>query len=499
MTSEQAPHDGAFPIPTQIYASEEYLPPPQSPEQAKVRARLWQLGGELAEKSGQSRRRFFQSAAGMAASYFVMNEVYGQVFDATLAEAAEPGVAEARAKALGRQLVFDAHTHYVRSDPGEALADGDRVGGFLWQRQATARFGWNKDMAGKPQTIDDLKFRNFVKEIFFDSDTRVALLTNAPSDDPADWLLPQPEVFATRDAVNARAGSKRLLSHFTITPGQPGWLDDVDRAIELYKPDAWKGYTIGDVILAHGGKHPWALDDEKLMYPFYEKMARAGIRTLCVHKGLFPLAAEARLPHLARYASVADVGRAARDWPGLNFAIYHSGYRHLGGPPGDGMQEWERTGRLSWLTDLAEVPERYGVRNVYGDLGAIFAWTVIAQPQLAAAMMGTLVRGLGADRVVWGTDSIWTGSPQWQIEALRRLEIPEEMRRKHGFRPLGPADGAVKNAIFAKNGLALFGQDVDVAALDRDRLAAEKAAYLAGGPDRSHKRYGRAWEDGRQA
>ena len=36
---------------------------------------------------------------------------------------------------------------------------------------------------------------------------------------------------------------------------------------------------------------------------------------------------------------------------------------------------------------------------------------------------------LGADHGVWGTDAVWTGSPQWQIEALRRLEIPEDMRR----------------------------------------------------------------------
>ena len=53
--------------------------------------------------------------------------------------------------------------------------------------------------------------------------------------------------------------------------------------------------------------------------------------------------------------------------------------------------------------------------------------------------------------MVWGTDSVWYGSPQWQIEALRRLEIPEDMQKKHGFAPLGAADGPVKSAIFAGN------------------------------------------------
>jgi hypothetical protein len=62
-----------------------------------------------------------------------------------------------------------------------------------------------------------------------------------------------------------------------------------------------------------------------------------------------------------------------------------------------------------------------------------------------------LIKGLGVDKVVWGTDSVWYGSPQWQIEAMRRLEIPEDMQKKHGFAPLGAADGPVKSAIFAGN------------------------------------------------
>ena len=69
-----------------------------------------------------------------------------------------------------------------------------------------------------------------------------------------------------------------------------------------------------------------------------------------------------------------------------------------------------------------------------GDLGQLFAYTNIAEPRLAAALMGTLIKGLGPDHVIWGTDAVWTGSPQWQIEGLRRLEIPEDMQRKHGSR-----------------------------------------------------------------
>lgn len=66
---------------------------------------------------------------------------------------------------------------------------------------------------------------------------------------------------------------------------------------------------------------------------------------------------------------------------------------------------------------------------------------------------------MGADHVCWGTDSVWFGSPQWQIEALRRFEIPEEMQSKYGFSSLGSADGTIKNMIFGKNSAALYGID----------------------------------------
>ena len=53
-------------------------------------------------------------------------------------------------------------------------------------------------------------------------------------------------------------------------------------------------------------------------------------------------------------------------------------------------------------------------------------------------------------------DALWTGSPQWQIEGLRRLEIPEAMQNKFGYAPLGAADGPVKSAIFGGNNARLY-------------------------------------------
>ncbi len=469
------------PVPTQIVSSDEYFPQPQTTEQKQVEARLVALADDFAQRQGLTRRRFFQTAAGMAASFVAMNQVYGPLFAASEAEAATPEMAEQRAQALAGQFVMDTHTHYLRDDT--------RLMGFVKMREAVGKAGWNRQIGDKPQTIEDLKYANYVKEIFLDSDTKVALLTNSPSEVPADWFIPQEQVFATRERVNKEAGTRRMLAHFTITPGWDGWLEAIDKAVELYKPDSWKGYTIGDNTHKDMARHPWKLDDEKLAYPAYEKFAKSGIRNVCIHKGLFAPSVEAQFPSLRPYVDVSDVGKAAKDWPQLNFIIYHSAYRHVGGSPAEAMKEWDDTGRISWVSDLADIPEKYGVSNVYGDLGQLFAFSTVVQPRLAAALMGTLVKGLGADHIIWGTDAVWTGSPQWQIEGLRRLEIPEEMQKQHGFAALGAADGAVKQAIFSGNAARLYGF-AKSAELSTDRFAALKADYLAGGGARSNLRYG---------
>jgi len=229
-----------------------------------------------------------------------------------------------------------------------------------------------------------------------------------------------------------------------------------------------------------------------MVYPGYEKMLAAGIKNVCVHKGLFPPSMDREFPGLRGYADVSDVGQAARDFPQLNFIIYHAGYRHAGGgDPAEAMAEFDRTGRSAWVSDLAEIPETYDVTNVYGDLGQLIANSIVAEPRLAAALMGILVKGLGTDRVVWGTDAVWTGSPQWQIEGLRRLEIPEEMQKRFGFAPLGGADGPVKTAIFSGNSARLYNVEKHAQlTLSGDRFAALKSEYEQAGPARSNLRYG---------
>jgi predicted TIM-barrel fold metal-dependent hydrolase len=102
------------------------------------------------------------------------------------------------------------------------------------------------------------------------------------------------------------------------------------------------------------------------------------------------------------------------------------------------------------------MPEN-NIKNVYAELGSVFANSAISAPRYCAGILGTLIKGLGQDHVLWGTDSVFLGSPQWQIEAFRRLEIPEDLQKKWGYAPLGPGDGEVKNAILGRNAAKLYG------------------------------------------
>ena len=222
---------------------------------------------------------------------------------------------------------------------------------------------------------------------------------------------------------------------------------------------------------------------------------KAGITNICIHKGLLPADYEESFAGHWQYATVWDLGKAAKDWPEINFIIYHSAAQQFLEVPDNQLAHFESTGELNWTSDLARIPEEYGVNNVYGELGTVFANSCVTHPRLAAGLVGTLIKGLGADHVVWGTDSPFYGSPQWQIEALRRLKMPEEYKKKYGFAGLGSPNGAIKNGIFGFNSAAVYNLDVraSMGRLSGDKFAAiKKEVDMAGGfrTNRSNAAYG---------
>ncbi len=476
----------ATPIPTQIVSNGEYLPPPQSATQKRVEERINELADLNGKRLGLSRRQFMRTSCGMAAAFLAMNEIYGPVFQVEAAEQHDPEMMLARAQSLAGQFIFDVQTHFVRDDFKHEELLG--LAQFAGQH-------WNPKMLEEGVTsLARYKFQNYVKEIYYDSDTNLALLSGAPFDDPSWWLLSNEQIVSARQMINDFAGSRRLLAHTVITPKQPGWMEEVDKAIAVYKPDSWKSYTIGDPL--GPSKFPWRLDDEQVMYPFYEKAVKAGITTLCIHKGLLPPDYEKSFAGVWEYATAWDIGKAAKDWPQMNFVVYHSALRAFLELPDQAWAEFEASGRIKWASDLAEIPQRFGVTNVYAELGTSFANSAVAHPKFCAALVGTLIKGFGVDHVMWGTDSVWYGSPQWQIEALRRLEIPEDMQKKYGFAPLGGANSGVKQLIFGINATRLYrlnlkaAENTTMPAYSEDRLASLKNQYERAAKEPSNLRYG---------
>ncbi len=77
-------------------------------------------------------------------------------------------------------------------------------------------------------------------------------------------------------------------------------------------------------------------------------------------------------------------------------------------------------------------------------------------PDDAAHTLGKLLKYIGEDNVLWGTDSIWYGSPQDQIQAFRTFQISEPLREAYGYPEITPD---LRAKIFGLNATLPYGVD----------------------------------------
>jgi uncharacterized protein len=463
-----------LPIPTQIVGNEEFVPIAQTPEQQRVEAKVNEIAADASKKLGVSRRQFLASSGGMAAAFLAMNAVFGcRSFDVDPAEVLESGAsAEKWPKPY---FIFDVQTHHVAA--GRVI----EMPPLLRYREFGAMMG-NKELEGREHAWDDLYLANYVKEIFLDSDTVVAVITGLPSRTENQNVLPAADMVETRAQVNGLAKSKRLIAHGLFSPdlGSEN-MEEMQRQVEQLKIEAWKGYP--GQPLARDGRG-WWMDDEKVAYPAYEYSRRVGIKTICVHKGL-PLPVWDM-----EHSSPRDVPKAALDFPDMNFLIYHAGFRNIQDLLQAAQDDFRTTQNIPWISDLCEARKKNPrMTNVYMELGTTFGMVAVAAPRAAAYIVGMMIDAFGDDHVLWGTDSIWWGSPQWQIEAFRRLQMPEEYMQRFGFKPL---TDEVKRKIFGLNGARIYGIDPEakLRALPHDALTKLKESYRAAGGMRSNTQYG---------
>ena len=152
-----------------------------------------------------------------------------------------------------------------------------------------------------------------------------------------------------------------------------------------------------------------------------------------------------------------DIAKASKDFPELNFLVYHSGFKSLQSALRAARDGFRKDPYVPWVSDLCrDRKANPHMANVYMELGSTFGMMAITYPSLCAHVLGMIIDAFGSDHVLWGTDSIWWSSPQWQIEALRRLKMPEQLMEQFGYEPLTTE---VKRQIFGLNAAKLYGVD----------------------------------------
>src|SRR2546421_1373407 len=126
------------------------------------------------------------------------------------------------------------------------------------------------------------------------------------------------------------------------------------------------------------------------------------------------------------------------------------------------------------MTSLRDNGVRSGA-NVYAELGS--TWCLLMRdPDSAARSLGKLLKYVGEDNVLWGTDSIWYGSPQDQIQAFRTFQIADDLALAHGYPKI---TAALRAKVFGRNALRVYkvADDVVRKHLPRDRVTIERDNY----------------------
>jgi len=462
--------DDPLPLTFDPVSNGEYVPPPKTGSDAEAERRVHRVAERNARRIGVSRRDFLAGACGMAATLSTINQVYG-ARDGRYAISPEMLLEpEAAAQAVdGKEFVFDVQSHHVMPDAPWRQANRP-MEFFLRMLPNVGR--------GEKDRVKEFSRYHYLKEMFLDSDTTVAVLSAVPAA-PEGQPLGDKDADETRRVIDRMGKSTRLLVHALVTPNVDplkAQLEGMERVAKEFKISAWKLYT----LWGPKGGTGWWLDDEKVGIPVFEKAQELGIKLVCTHKGI-PLG----FLNDQKFDRPTDVGRVAKRFPGLKFLIYHSGYDPAvtEGPYDAGKAE-------RGVNCLIKSLEENGIKpntNVYAELGSTW-YMLMKKPDQAAHVLGKLMKHVGENNIIWGTDSIWYGTPQPQIQAFRAFQMSDEIREKNGYPALTKE---IKAKIFGLNAAAAYAIDPKEVreALPKDEIEKLKQAYLER-PERSYAVYG---------
>jgi len=418
-------------------------------------------------KMGLPLADYWASRQGTGAALRAINEEWGGEFYKVPEEAVVDKAAADSAMG-GDQFIIDIQSHWISPRPENdfwltlIMGNADSV--------IAPRFkGIDKMM--NDQNPLGYGFAEYLRCMFLESETSMAILTSAPGlEKPGGKrMLYNDELAGTRQLFERFGGTGRLINHTVVHPNNPVEIEDMDRTNSWCDPGGWKCYTLyGDQ--GYGGfasdLPAWFLDDEDIGRPFLDRARETGRKTVSIHKGL---SSEEDLGWNGP-SSPRDIGPAAAAYPDINFIIFHSGYepRRNGDEEGPYSEEVSNSGTNRLVKSLKNAGVGPG-DNVYAELGSTW-YMLMAHPRECAHVMGKLLSALGEDNIVWGTDSIWYGPNQPLIDAFRAFEIPEEYCQKYGYPQL---TATVKEKILGLNAARIYNVDVEQAkaSFKKDELA----------------------------
>lgn len=454
-----------LPIKIDSTTNGEYWPRPLEPRLATAVEQATRDALDHARRLGMNRREYLRSSCAAATALLALDQLGCGGGNYKVPREAPLDPAAAKSALEGNELIFDVQTHYVSTSRQISNPDAPDIIDWLAKLPTTHCPRARSVPACYSEDI-------FVKEVFLDSDTDLAVLS-------ALWGDPNPtsieEAARTRARLAEMNGGRRLRIHGIVQPNEVPFEQVRERMQSLaedWKIDAWKLYPVW------GPEGTGYYLDDELGRKTIETGLAAGVTRFAVHKGL-PLAGQE-----PRYTWPRDVGPVAKAYPDAMFLIYHSGYES---DRTEGPYDPKAERGIDALIRSLEEHQIGQAGNVYAELGSLWR-EVMKRPDEAAHAIGKLLLHVGEDRILWGTDAIWFGSPQDQIQAFRTFEISPKFQDTYGYPALTPER---KQKIFGLNAARAYGVDApELERVQRHDVIARARAEYANDPSPSQQTYG---------
>jgi hypothetical protein len=431
--------DPGLPIKLNPCSNGEFLPPRPTPLVREAVRRARRDAEEQARRLGLSRRRFLLSSLGAATTLAALSacsqDEAGNRNESPGGTYAVPPEATSEADAAyaalgGEELVFDVQTHFL--DANHDIPDLGISGSFP------------QGQCGEQDARDCYSVDKYLDLMFNKSDTDMIVISALPF---AGSPLNPDVMRRTIEVADRLCGTGRTFMQGEAHPSLGSITQLTENMTQLrgtLPVAAWKTYC-------HAGGPGWYLDDHDPSAPavgraFIENVRKLGPKIIAVHKGFAGIS-----PNYHEFASPVDIGPAAKENPDITFVVYHSGY-DVGNPAERAYNEAEDWGVNRLITSCRKAGIGKG-GNVVAELGSTWR-QLIGDPTAAAHVVGKLLAQFGEDNVVWGTDSIWYGSPQDQIQAFRAFTISEELQARYGYPALTPV---VKQKMLGLNSTRIYG------------------------------------------